>query len=321
MDLSSRFMDLDLDSPFVPSATPLSKSLDTARELEDAGASALIMHSLFQEQIEENCPDNHSTRGGGDLFDHSHSLASRQEYLAQFKQLQSALAIPVIPSLNASSPGGWAAYAKELETAGAQGLELNIFYVPADITETAQSVEERTLNIFRAVRDRCNLPICVKLSPNFSSFGHMVKTLESEGAAGITLFNSFYQPIVDLDTLSITSTLDLTGTADALLAMRWAALLHGRTDLSIAVSGGVHFAEDALKMIACGADITCLGSALLMNGPEHISRVRDNTVHWLEERGYDSLAQFRGSLSQANAKDPSAFARSHYMNRVSEFKV
>jgi len=321
MDLNTRFMGLELDNPFVPSATPLSKDLDSARQLEDAGAGALIMHSLFQEQIEENSPDNHSTRGGGDLFDHTHNLASREEYLEQFKRLRDSLGIPVIPSLNASSPGDWARYAKQLESAGAPALELNIFFVGADITETAVSVEERTLNVFRAVKENSRVPVCFKLSPHFSSFGNMVKTLEQEGASGVSLFNSFYQPIIDLETLTLSNTLDLTGTANALLAIRWAGILYGRTKLSIAISGGVHFAEDALKMLACGADITCLGSALLMNGPKHLSRVRENTINWLEQRGYDSLSEFRGILCQANAKDPSAFARSHYMKQITEFNI
>ena len=321
MDLRSKYLGLELENPFVPSSTPLSKSLASARQLEDAGAGALVMHSLFQEEIEANRAVDRSNIGAGDIFGGTRALATREEYLEQFKQLRAALGIPVIPSLNGSSRGDWVAFAAELEAAGAPALELNVYYVAADITEPADAVEQRVLDIFRAVAERVSVPIGVKLSPYFSSVGKLVTTLEASGAAGVSLFNRFYQPNIDLETLSITDSLELSSPADALLAMRWIAILHGRVALSLAATGGIHFAEDALKMLVCGADVTHLGSTLLANGPNQLSRIRNSTVKWLAGKGYESISQIRGSLSQINCADPGAFARGHYLRMLSDYKV
>jgi dihydroorotate dehydrogenase (fumarate) len=321
VDLRSRYLGLELANPFVPSSTPLSKSLDTARQLEDAGAGALVMHSLFQEEIEANRGADMGNTAGGDLLGATHRLDTREEYLMQFRQLRVALGIPVIPSLNGSSPGDWVGFATELEAAGAQGLELNIYYVAADISESGDAVERRVIDIFSAVKNRVSIPICVKLSPYFSSLGKLVTTLETNGAAGVALFNRFYQPNVDLETLSVCDSLELSTSADSLLAMRWMAILHGRVQLSLAATGGIHFAEDALKMLLCGADVTYLGSTLLANGPKQLTRIRDNTIKWLEKRGVESLGQLRGCLSQLNCGDPGAFARGHYIRMLSGYKV
>jgi dihydroorotate dehydrogenase (fumarate) len=321
MDLSTRYLGLELDNPFVPSSTPLSKNLDSARQLEDAGASALVMHSLFQEQIETNSSAHNPSTGGGDLFGGSQLMASREEYLEQFMQLNEALDIPVVPSLNGTSTGAWVDFAAELEQAGAKALELNVYYVAADISESAESVEQRVLDIFCALQACVNLPVGVKLGPYFSSLGSLVKSLESHGAKGIALFNRFYQPNIDLETLKISDALELSTSGDALLAMRWIAILYGRVNLSLAATGGIHFAEDALKVLLCGADVTYLGSTLLANGPQQLTRIRDNTVRWMEQRGYESLEQIRGSLSQINSEDPAAFARGHYMKMLSDYKV
>ena len=321
MDLRSRYLGLELANPFVPSSTPLSKNLDSARQLEDAGAAALIMHSLFQEEIEANRGTDIGSRAGGDLLGGAHNLGQREEYLMQFQQLQGALDIPVIPSLNGSSPGNWVGFGEELEAAGAQALELNVYYVAADILEPAEAVEQRVIDLFRAVKDRVCIPVGVKLSPYFSSLGKLVTDLQADGAAGVALFNRFYQPNIDLETLSIADSLELSTSGDSLLAMRWIAILHGRVKLSLAATGGVHFAEDAIKMLLCGADVTYLGSTLLANGPKQLTRIRDNTIKWLEKRGFESLDQVRGSLSQLNCDDPSAFARGHYIKMLSGYSV
>lgn len=321
MDLRSRYLGLELANPFVPSSTPLSKNLDSARQLEDAGAAALIMHSLFQEEIEANRGTDIGNRAGGDLLGGAHNLGQREEYLMQFQQLQRALDIPVIPSLNGSSPGNWVGFGEELEAAGAQALELNVYYVAADILEPAEAVEQRVIDLFRAVKDRVCIPVGVKLSPYFSSLGKLVTDLQADGAAGVALFNRFYQPNIDLETLSIADSLELSTSGDSLLAMRWIAILHGRVKLSLAATGGVHFAEDAIKMLLCGADVTYLGSTLLANGPKQLTRIRDNTIKWLEKRGFESLDQVRGSLSQLNCDDPSAFARGHYIKMLSGYSV
>jgi dihydroorotate dehydrogenase (fumarate) len=321
VDLRSRYLGLELANPFVPSSTPLSKNLDSARQLEDAGAAALIMHSLFQEEIEANRGTDIGNRAGGDLLGGAHNLGQREEYLMQFQQLQRALDIPVIPSLNGSSPGNWVGFGEELEAAGAQALELNVYYVAADILEPAEAVEQRVIDLFRAVKDRVCIPVGVKLSPYFSSLGKLVTDLQADGAAGVALFNRFYQPNIDLETLSIADSLELSTSGDSLLAMRWIAILHGRVKLSLAATGGVHFAEDAIKMLLCGADVTYLGSTLLANGPKQLTRIRDNTIKWLEKRGFESLDQVRGSLSQLNCDDPSAFARGHYIKMLSGYSV
>lgn len=321
MDLSSRYLGLELKNPFVPSSTPLSRSVDSARQLEDAGASALIMHSIFQEQIEINTLVGRPNLPGSGIFGGSHDIASREEYLDQFTQLNAALDIPVIPSLNGSSPGSWVNYAAALEDAGAPALELNIYHVAADIEESADDVEQRVLGIFQALRERVNLPIAVKLGPYFSSLGKLVRSLEDSGAQGVALFNRFYQPNIDLETLKIADVLELSNSSDALLAMRWIAILHGRVNLSLAATGGIHFADDALKILLCGADVCYLGSTLLANGPKQLTRIQDNSIKWMERKGYESLEQVRGTLSQANVEDPSAFARGHYMKMLGDYKV
>ncbi len=321
MDLSTRYLGLELKNPFVPSSSPLTKNLDSARQLEDYGAGAIVMHSLFQEQIEENYATEHSGGAGGDLFGGSQAIASRDEYLEQFRQLKKALDIPVIPSLNGTTTGDWLNYATELEAAGAAALELNVYYVAADIAETADSVEQRVISILLALKEQVSVPVGVKLSPYFSSVGHLVKSLEANGASGVALFNRFYQPNIDLDTLEMSTALQLSTPGDSLLAMRWIAILHGRVSLSLAATGGIHFAEDALKLILCGADVTHLGGTLLANGSKQLSRIHDSTVNWLSERGYESLAQIRGLLSQANSSDPAAFERGHYMKLLSSYKV
>lgn len=321
MDLSTRYLGLELESPFVPSSTPLSKNVDSARQLEDAGAGALVMHSLFQEQIESNSSAEAASTGGGSLFGGSGLMASAEEYLEQFRQLNTALDIPVIPSLNGSSRGDWVNYASELEAAGAPALELNVYHVAADITESAESVEGRVLEVFQGLKQQVNVPIGIKLSPYFSSLGNLVKSLEESGAGGVALFNRFYQPNIDLQTLEISDSMELSTSGDALLAMRWIAILHGRVNLSLAATGGIHFAEDALKMLLCGADVAYLGSTLLANGPQHITRIRENTIRWMTERGYKSLAEFKGSLSQARSSDPAAFARGHYLRMLSSYKL
>lgn len=321
MDLSSRYLGLELKNPFVPSSTPLSKNLDSARQLEDAGAGALVMHSIFQEQIEANSTPNYGNVASGDLFGGSNTLAGPEEYLEQFRQLKAALDIPVIPSLNGSSPGDWVSYATELEAAGAVALELNVYYIAADISESAESVEQRVISIFQALKESLTIPVMVKIAPYFSSLGQLVTTLEANGASGIALFNRFYQPNIDLETLTVGDALQLSTSGDALLAMRWIAILHGRVNLTLAATGGMHFAEDALKALLCGADITYLASTLLANGPKALTQIHDNVVRWLSERGYDSLDQVRGSLSQINSDDPAAFARSHYLKLLSSYSV
>ena len=331
MDLSTRYLGLDLKNPFVPSSSPLSKNVQTAKQLEDQGAAAIVMFSLFQEAIEDHSggQGSHLHHAMGYGYDQGDSYllgggrlpTQRDEYLEQVRRLKEALDIPVVASLNGTAVGDWVSYASELEEAGADALELNVYYVAANITESASAVEERVITILRELKNYVSLPIGIKLSPYFSSLGNLVKRLELEGVSGIALFNRFYQPNIDLETLQMSSALELSTSGDALLAMRWIAILHGRVNLSLAATGGVHFAEDALKVLLCGADVAYLGSTLLANGAEQLGRILDGTVAWMTKHGYESIDQLKGALSQQNSTDPAAFERGYYINILSSYDV
>jgi dihydroorotate dehydrogenase (fumarate) len=329
IDLKTKYLGLELENPFVPSSSPLSKQLDTAKKLEDHGAGALVMYSLFEEEIEAEEAVAHELSHHQDI---GHGEASsylpmyddypghRDEYLEQLRKLKESLSIPVIASLNGSSPGGWVRHARSLEEAGADALELNVYHVAADINETSDAVEARVVDTLQNLREQVQLPIGLKLSPNFSAVGNLIQRIEAAGADGVALFNRFYQPDIDLDELKIAQTLRLSSSAESLLAMRWIAILYGRVNLSLAATGGVHTAEDALKMFLCGADVTYLCSALLAAGPERLDEIRAGVVSWLEENEYESVEQLKGSMSQIHCPDPTAFERGNYIRILSSFK-
>ncbi len=329
IDLSTKFLGLDLKNPFVPSSSPLSKQLDTARKLEDHGAAALVMYSLFEEEIEaeEGIAQqlhHHQDIGHGEASSylpvHEELPGHRDKYLEQLRRLKEALDIPVIASLNGTSPGGWVRHAQALEEAGADALELNIYYV-AGIEEEGAAVEHRVIDTLKAMREQIKLPLSVKLSPHFSAVGHLVREVDAAGADGVALFNRFYQPDIDLNNLELDQTLHLSSSADALLAMRWIAILYGRVDLSLAATGGVHTAEDAIKLLLCGADVTYMCSSLLTAGPERLDEIRNGVTEWLEENEYESVEQLKGSLSQRHCVDPSAFERGNYIRLLSSYRV
>jgi dihydroorotate dehydrogenase (fumarate) len=329
MDLSTRYLGLELQNPFVPSSSPLSKRLDSAKRLEDAGASAIVMFSLFEEQIEADDglafqlthdQDIGHTEASSYLPMHQDYAGYRDGYLEQIRRLKAALDIPVIASLNGTTRGGWVRHARAIQEAGADALELNVYFVAADLAEPPAAVEQRVLDILQDTVRQVTLPVGVKLSPHYSAVGNLVKRIESAGASGVALFNRFYQPDLDLDSLEIAQTLSLSNSRDALIAMRWIAILYGRVNLSLAATGGVHTAADALKMLLCGADVTYLCSTLLTHGAGQLPRIRDGVVAWMEEQEYESLRQLRGSLSQKNSPDPVAFERGNYMQMLSRFK-
>jgi dihydroorotate dehydrogenase (fumarate) len=328
IDLSTSYLGLPLDNPLVPSASPLSRDLDMARRLEDAGASALVMYSLFEEELlhemEQLLRFVHDQSVGNAeaqtfLPDPSRYAGRLDQYLHQLQALKSALSIPVIASLNGVSLNGWIEHGRELEAAGADALELNVYYVAADIEESGSSVEKRYIELVRELATVVTIPITVKLSPQFSALAHMVRKLEQAGADGVALFNRFYQPDIDLDTLKITPHLQLSDSAESRLAMRWVAILYGRVRLSIAATGGIHTAADALKLLLAGADVTHLCSALLHHGPEHLSVVRRDMLSWLEENEYDSISQLKGSMSHRHAEDPAAFERANYLHVLDSY--
>jgi dihydroorotate dehydrogenase (fumarate) len=330
INLKTRYLGLELKNPFVPSSSPLSKNIDKAKRLEDHGAGALIMYSLFEEEIEAEETLAHDLEHHQDI---GHGEASsylpmyddypghRDDYLEQLRRLKDSLSIPVIASLNGASPGGWVRHARSLEEAGADALELNVYHVAANIEESSAAVEARVIDTLVELRDQVRLPIGVKLSPNFSSVGNLVKRIDASGADGVALFNRFYQPDIDLDQLKIAQTLKLSSSAESLLAMRWIAILYGRVDLSLAATGGVHTAEDVIKLLLCGADVTYLCSALLAAGPGRLDEIYAGVVSWLEENEYESVEQLKGSLSQIHCPDPIAFERGNYIQILSSFKA
>ncbi len=327
MDLSTRYLGLELASPFVPSASPLSRSLDTARRLEDAGAPALVMYSLFEEELrgEQNqfLSDQELGYSEADSFlpVHGDSGDALDSYLEQIRQLKNSLSIPVIASLNGVSLDGWVKHGKQLQEAGADALELNVYRIAAEQSVNGEKMELSYLTLFKQLRAQVSLPITVKLSPFFSAFGNFVKQLEDAGANGVSLFNRFYQPDIDIDTLRVAPTLHLSKPHDSLLAMRWLGILYGRTKLSLAATGGIHTAEDAIKMLLAGADITHLCSALLLHGPKHLTRIRKGVEKWLDDSPYDSVEQIKGVLSHSQIRDPAAYERASYVSILGGYSV
>ena len=327
LDLSTTYLGLPLKNPLVPSSTPLSQNIDAALHLEDAGAAAIVMHSLFEEDVrnDEVMLDRFLLNPSplGEASSHLPSVHDYEtkldRYLAQIELLKSRLGIPVIASLNGVSLNGWVELGKEMEAAGADALELNAWFMPADPQVGGGALEEQYLALLRELKSAVNLPVSMKLSPFFSSLPNFVQQAEAAGAAGVSLFNRFFQPDIDLDSLSVVDRVQLSTSADVLLTMRWIAILRGRSTLTLAATGGVHTADDALKMLLAGADVVHLASALLLRGPQALAEVLAGLQEWMAEREYASLNQLKGSMSQQNLPEPSAFARAAYLQAIASF--
>ncbi len=330
IDLSTTYLGLALENPLVPSASPLSRSLDHARRLEDAGAGALVMYSLFEEDLWEE--EEHMVKFGVELHVGHHEAAhflpthhevttTLESYLEQLAKLKSSLGIPIIASLNGTSTSNWLEHGKDLQDAGADALELNIYYVAANIEESADTVETRYETIVRELVANVGIPVTVKLSPQFSALPNFVRRLESAGAGGVVLFNRFYQPDINLEALRVDHRLALSDSHDALLAMRWIGLLYGRVGLSLAATGGIHTAADALKVIAAGANVAHLCSTLLIHGPAQLAAIKTEMSQWLEGFEYESIKQLTGSISQQHAPDPVAFERANYSRVLNSFRL
>ncbi len=324
IDLSTEYLGLKLKNPLVPSSSPLTGDLDSARELEDAGASALILPSLFEESILASEAAaarflHEQDIGFGEagsflpIPDDSIYQSELDEYLHYIQTLKSSLSIPVIASLNGISTEGWTRYGQQLQEAGADALELNVYYVAADIFESGAEVEARYLNVLRELKQHVTVPVTMKLSSQFSSVGHFVRSLQEAGAQGVSLFNRFYQPDIDLLTREVVPTISLSSSYENLLRIHWVATLFGKVDLSLAVTGGVHTAEDALKALMAGADVTHLCSVLLQQGPQVISEIEQGMREWMEEHEYESVQQLKGSVCRDRAIDPSAYDRANYV--------
>ncbi len=322
MDLTTEYLGLSLRHPLMPGASPLVDDLDEVRRLEDAGAAAIVMHSLFEEQIEREALDVHLHL---DSHAESHAEASSywprpdefalgpDRYLEQIRRIRAAVGVPVIASLNGTTPEGWLDYARRIEQAGAHALELNIYYIPTDASESSSHVEARVVEATRSVCAAVKIPVAVKLSPFYSSPAHLVGEIEAAGAHGVVLFNRFYQPEIDIDALEVYPHLHLSDPSELLLRVRWLAILAGRSRLSLAVSGGVHTAKDAVRAIMAGAHGVQMVSSLLLYGTDHLAKTLSNLCEWMEEHEYASIAQMRGSMSLERCPNPAAFERANYM--------
>ena len=330
MDLSTTYLGMKLKNPLVVSASPLSRSMESMRRLEDAGASAIVMHSLFEEQIthEEESLDHYKAYGTEsyaealsyfpDMGDYHFGP---DEYLELLAKASSRLEIPIISSLNGITPGGWTNYAKEMAEAGASALELNVYYIPTDGKMSGVDVENRYSEMLKQVHGTVKIPVAVKLSPFFSSIPHLTQRLVHEGADGLVLFNRFYQPDIDLEELDVTPGVGLSDSYANRLPMRWIGILYGKLKASLAATSGIHTAEDVLKLVMVGADVTMMCSALLMHGPDHIGKVLKNVEQWMKEHEYESIEQMKGSLSHKSIADPSAYERANYMKALNRYKL
>jgi dihydroorotate dehydrogenase (fumarate) len=299
------------------------------KKLEDAGAAAVVMYSLFEEQIVHDAAElNHYLSYGTESFAESLTYFPEsadynlgpEEYVELLHRAKQSLGIPVIGSLNGTSTGGWITYAKKIEEAGADALELNVYYIPTDPKLTSQDVEERYLEALQAVKRTVKIPVAMKLSPFFSSMANMAQRLDDAGANGLVLFNRFYQPDIDLETLEVIPNVILSTQQALRLPLRWIAILHGRLKASLAATSGVHTVEDVVKMLMAGADVTMMCSALLKNGPQHIAHVLGKLDEWMLDHEYVSVHQMKGSMSQKSVADPAAFERANYMRALNTFK-
>ena len=325
MNLRTRYLGLDLPHPFMPGASPLVDDLDTVLKLEDAGASAIVMHSLFEEQIlRERYGFAHYTEEGieGHAEASSYFPASSEfalgpsRYLQQLHRIKKRVGIPVIGSLNGATPEGWLEYAKLIQQAGADALEINFSHVVTDLLEDGNSVERSLYDITAVVKESVTIPVAVKLSPFYSSIPHVAFKLDSLGVAGLVLFNRFYQADIEPETQEAVLRLQLSTSSDLLLRLRWLAILRGEVGASLAVSGGVHEPIDAVKAVMAGADAVQLVSALLSNGPRHLTYIRNTFERWGDDHGFASIDQMRGSMSLESCPDPTAFERGNYLRTL-----
>ena len=329
-DLSTTYLGLNLKNPLVASASPLSKKLDRAKKLEEAGISAIVMYSLFEEQIiHESLELDHYLSRGTDSFAEALSYLpdggmyaiSPEKYLIQVAGLKKALSIPVIGSLNGVSKGGWTSYAKKIEEAGADALELNLYFIPTDLDMTSNDIEDMQVELVANVKSAIKIPLAIKISPFVTSLPNFAKRLVEAGADGLVLFNRFYQPDFDLEELEIIHSLDLSTSADLRLPLRWISILYGKVNADLALTSGVHTCKDVLKTMMAGAKVAMMASELLWDGSiKRVHEILDHTKMWMEEREYESIQQMQGSMSQKSVKEPAAFERANYMKVLGSFR-
>jgi len=325
IDLSTAYLGLRLRTPLVASASPLSRDLDAVRRLEDAGAAAIVLYSLFEEQLRQEELDlEYHLAAGTDSFAESLSYFPQasefqtgpEGYLEHIRRAKTAVKIPVIASLNGSTLGGWTKFARQIESAGADAIECNIYSIPTNPDLLAADVEKNYIEILRAVKSAVSIPVAVKLSPFFSNMANMAKRLGEAGADGLVLFNRFYQPDIDLEELELRPNVLLSGPQALRLPLTWIGILFGRVPVSLAATSGVHNADDVLKLLMVGANVTMLCSALMRNGTNHLRHIERGMREWMEEHEYESVLQMLGSMSQLRCPDPAAFERAQYMRAV-----
>jgi len=330
MDLTTTYMGLRLRTPLVVAASPLSDELDNIKRMEDAGASAVVLRSLFEEQL---LFDNLEMLQGLEQGTHSspealsyfpepvHCHFGPHEYLEHIARAKEAVRIPIIASLNGSSPGGWTNYSRQMQQAGADGIELNIYTIPTDLDLPGSEVEQTFLDVLEAVKREVKIPVAMKLSPFFSNFANMAKRLDDLGADALVLFNRFYQPDIDLEALEVRPNILLSTPMAMRLPLRWIAILYSRLRANLAATSGIHRASDALKMLLVGADVTMLCSVIMRHGIEQITSIEKEMLDWMDAHEYASILQLRGSMSQMNCPDPAAFERAQYMRALSNYSL
>jgi dihydroorotate dehydrogenase (fumarate) len=330
IDLKTTYLGMELKNPLVASASPLGKDLDALRRMEDAGCSAIVLHSLFEEQIavDSNELDRqywNAANVGAEAMqmfpDLETTALGPQEYLEHLRKCKQALGVPVMASLNGVSKGGWTRYSKLMEEAGADALELNIYFLPTKAYQSGFDVEREYVNLVQEVRSAVKIPVAVKLGPFFSSFGNVAKQLNIAGADALVLFNRFYQPDFDLEKLEVVPSLVLSRSNELKLRLHWVAILFGQMDCDLAITGGVHTAEDVVKSMMAGAKVSMMTSAILEHGPERFRIVRDDLVRWMEEHEYESIRQMQGSMSLKRVPNPQAFERANYIRVLSSYSA
>lgn len=327
-DLTTTYLGLALKNPLVASASPLSKKVSVVRQLEDAGIAAIVMYSLFEEQITHESHEldhflergTHSYAESLSYFpDLDHYNLEPERYLEHLQRVKEAVDIPVIGSLNGISSGGWVEYARKVEQAGADALELNIYYVPTDPDLSSAELEDTYVCLVRDVCATVTIPVALKLSPFFTALPALAKRFVEAGAAGLVLFNRFYQPDLDLEALEVVPNLELSSSHELRLPLRWIAILYGRIQADFALTGGVHRATDVLKAMMAGANVAMMASALLMHGPQYVTTLLTDLKDWMEEHEYESIRLMRGSMSQQAVADTAAFERANYMKVLNTF--
>lgn len=330
MNLTTNYLGLQLRSPLVASASPLSDRVENIKRMEDAGAGAVVLYSLFEEQLrlERRAMDHYLTQGTESYAEAltyfpepTEYRTDAQGYLELIRKAKEAVEIPIIGSLNGTTPGNWVKYARKIEEAGADALELNLYTIPTDQNVSGAMVEQTDIDVVAAVTSSVTIPVAVKLSPYFSNMANMAKRFTQAGAQGLVLFNRFYQPDFDLETLEVTPNVLLSNSQALRLPLRWIAILYGRIQTDFAATGGVHSGEDAVKLLLAGANVTMTASALLKNGIEHLAVIESELRDWMEQNEYESVSQMRGALSQINCEDPTAFERAQYMKALTYYKV